>query len=307
MLKKKPNKAELYLLGNLSEQELAQLEAEFLANDELFEELDSFENDLTDAYVRGELSRTEREQFEKLYLTSPDRREKVKFAKQWRNYLAQMRTKEGASQPGLARKQPSLWAVVPPRSLPFRLAFAVIIAALLLSSAWLVIINRELHNEIKQAHTQTEQLLQQEQGLHDQAARLEARLQDHPSAAVPEKITHARSPETTAWLLMPGLSRESSPQKNIAIQGQTPVRLDLYLERDEYSSYRASLETVEGSPLWKKSNLKTHATPQGHRVITLTIPTSILGGGDYIIDLIGTSPQSVPEDAGAYSFRVTRR
>jgi len=200
-----------------------------------------------------------------------------------------------------------VWALFQSGPLPLRLAFAAILAALLLSSAWLAVVNRELHNDVNLAHAQTEQFLQQEQGLRDQVARLEARWQDRSLAAAQDEFTRPQSPETTAWVLMPGLSRASSPQKTIIIRDKTPVRLDLYLERDDYSSYRASLETVEGSQLWKKNNLKTHATPEGHRVIRLAIPTAILDGDDYIIDLIGTSPQSGPEDAGAYSFRVTRR
>src|SRR5262249_60170329 len=66
-----------YLLGDLSETEQTAVELEYLVDQEKFEEVWAAENDLVDRYVRGRLSRRERNLFERNYLQSPKHRERV--------------------------------------------------------------------------------------------------------------------------------------------------------------------------------------------------------------------------------------
>ena len=69
-----------YLLGSLSVPETERLDELSLTDDEFATRLQSVENDLVDAYVLGELSGETLQQFNSFYLSSPRRREKVKFA-----------------------------------------------------------------------------------------------------------------------------------------------------------------------------------------------------------------------------------
>src|SRR5437016_3544569 len=69
-----------YLLGSISEEEASRLDELSIANDKFAERLSTVENDLVDAYVRGELTGESLDRFESHYLASPYRREKVKFA-----------------------------------------------------------------------------------------------------------------------------------------------------------------------------------------------------------------------------------
>src|SRR5215470_18820848 len=57
-----------YLLGDLPETEQTAVEQEYFVDPEKFEEVWATENDLVDGYVRGRLSRRERELFERNYL-----------------------------------------------------------------------------------------------------------------------------------------------------------------------------------------------------------------------------------------------
>src|SRR5262245_12197631 len=66
-----------YLLGDLPESEQMAVEQEYFADPEKFEEVWAAENDLVDRYARGRLSRGERELFERNYLQSPKRRDRV--------------------------------------------------------------------------------------------------------------------------------------------------------------------------------------------------------------------------------------
>jgi len=70
-----------YLLGVSSQAEREQIESEYFADDHAFQEMLAAENDLIDAYARGELTRDERRRFEKHFLTSPGGSDRVQFAR----------------------------------------------------------------------------------------------------------------------------------------------------------------------------------------------------------------------------------
>jgi anti-sigma factor RsiW len=88
-----------YLLGRLSPQEGARLEERCLADDAFFDRMLEAENDVVDNYLRGRLSRRDKESFESHYLASPERREKVEFARSFLHTVTQ--------SPPVAGKQPS--------------------------------------------------------------------------------------------------------------------------------------------------------------------------------------------------------
>jgi hypothetical protein len=69
-----------YLLGQLSEKEAERVDELSLADDEVAWRLRAAEDDLVDAYVRGTLTEMMRARFERAYLVTPRRREKVRFA-----------------------------------------------------------------------------------------------------------------------------------------------------------------------------------------------------------------------------------
>ena len=75
-----------YLLGELAEADQAALEQELLINRGKFEQVWAVENELLDSYVRGEMSRADRERFEGHYLTSSLHRERVAIAKSFLAY-----------------------------------------------------------------------------------------------------------------------------------------------------------------------------------------------------------------------------
>src|SRR5215470_14762592 len=69
-----------YLLGALPEADMERLNELSVTDDELAGRLDAVENDLVDAYVRGELPQEDLGSFKGFYLSSPKRREKVGLA-----------------------------------------------------------------------------------------------------------------------------------------------------------------------------------------------------------------------------------
>src|SRR5262245_61060877 len=70
-----------YLLGELSEAEQIALEDEYFIDSSVYDRFYKAEDELLDRYARGSLSNADRERFERRYLTNPQRRRHVKFAK----------------------------------------------------------------------------------------------------------------------------------------------------------------------------------------------------------------------------------
>jgi len=71
--------AKQYLLGKLSDEELARFEESYFADDAVFEELELEEDELIDAYVKGGLTRRERKSFERAMQHSDRLRERIAF------------------------------------------------------------------------------------------------------------------------------------------------------------------------------------------------------------------------------------
>ncbi len=70
-----------YLLGRLSDEDADPIEAMTIADDDVAWRLRAAEDDLVDAYIRGDLDAETRQQFERYYMASPRRRERVALAR----------------------------------------------------------------------------------------------------------------------------------------------------------------------------------------------------------------------------------
>src|SRR5262245_52373460 len=107
------------LLGEASEQEEQQLEERYFNNDDDFELMLAIEEELIDAYVSGDLTARQRERFEKYFLASPRRRQRVAFAQALLS--STQRTMLAAASPARPRKKqwwrlawPNLWPIPQP-------------------------------------------------------------------------------------------------------------------------------------------------------------------------------------------------
>lgn len=78
----------LYLLGGLETELREQVEERLLTEDEFFESLLLAEDELVDDYLRGGLTGAENLRFETLFLTTPERIDKVRFARALHHYAA---------------------------------------------------------------------------------------------------------------------------------------------------------------------------------------------------------------------------
>jgi hypothetical protein len=77
-----------YLLGQVSEQEESEVEMRLLADPEFYDELSIVEDELIDQYLGNTLSDTERQSFQSHFVSSPERHQKVRFARALKKYVA---------------------------------------------------------------------------------------------------------------------------------------------------------------------------------------------------------------------------
>lgn len=76
-------------MGALDEETRQVVERRLMAEEEFFEELLVAEEELTDQYLNEELSADERRGFEGHFLSTPERRRKLRFAKAFGRYVAE--------------------------------------------------------------------------------------------------------------------------------------------------------------------------------------------------------------------------
>src|SRR5215831_4083290 len=165
-----------YLLGDLSEQEQVVVEDRAFAEPGYLEALEGVEADLIDAYVRGELSQTGRRQFERRFLTSPQRRNKVEFARTLATVAAE-------SKPVSFRvlERQSVWQAL--RSLfqashpalRFAAGFAAVVVVA--GASWIAIQNVSMRSRMSALETQSRDMQMREQALRQQLS------QEQPRAA----------------------------------------------------------------------------------------------------------------------------
>ena len=125
-----------YLLGQLTDDAREELEKELMASAELFAELLVVEDEIVDDYLGGRLKETDRASFEKDFLATPERQEKLRFGHAFERHLSS----QAASIPIPKTSSSPVWAWT--RSLfssPLRIAVAAIIVVAPAIGVWQIL------------------------------------------------------------------------------------------------------------------------------------------------------------------------
>ncbi len=86
------------MLGRLAQEEQQAIEQRLLTEDDFFEEVEVTEDELFDEYVADELTPVDRKQFERYFLSTPERRRDLKFAAGLRQYVAKKTVPDYAAE-----------------------------------------------------------------------------------------------------------------------------------------------------------------------------------------------------------------
>jgi len=305
-----------YLLGELPEEEQTQLEEQYFADDNLYLELQTIERDLIDSYVRGKLSSADLKRFESHFLLSPQRHQRVEFARAFTESISDTQL---IPAPTTATKKSLSWwrsLLQPLRADNWRMALATAVLLLVVGGVFLTIQILQLRHRIEQSESDRAALQKREQELQRQIGEAKERTdqlgQDaerrrREAALLEEELARRQSesrpePVIASFVLVPSLVRESGETKRLVIPREAKlVRLRLLVEGDEYKSYRAEIHTVEGREVSRPQPTKSGNT------VVLKLPSHLLTEGDYLVTLQGVTATGDTEGVGKYFFRVVRR
>lgn len=312
--------ARRFLLGSVSDTERAEIEDGFLVSDDAYQELLIAEDDLIDAYARGELSASESNLFARKLLTSSRLRERVEFAQILRKSISGKNVAAAlAHTPDTAK---SWWRSLFESSFLSRPTFAFTSAAtatlvIALGSLW-VWTNREqlliaTEQQAQPTTAPTPEAPGSPTALHESSAPIQIAEQQQPQQqttrdAVKPKPAPVKKaiPVVATFTLLPGAVRSEGNVSPLVLPASAnKVRLRLMLESDDYERYRATLSTPEGSRLWvgiiadKNSNNSAY--------LKLNLPAKLLKPGDYVLSLGGANSDRQWESVTDYSFRIVRK
>lgn len=298
--------AKRFLLGSLSESERVKIEDDFLAQNDFYQELLEAEDDLIDAYVRGELPVPERARFEQRHLASPQSRERLEFAR------TLFKAVSGKAEPTRMPDRAAPWRRFLPGGIVRRpalgYAFAAVLLLTVLGSLWFVMNRwrtRPAPEQAKGIQSTPATPLESPAPIRPAEDQILARSEERS----PVKETPARpapAPVIATFTLPFGLARGASAAAPLILPaGVTEVRLRLPLEGESYKSYRAVLSTPEGRRV--SSRDVVNAPPMKSSDLTLSFPAEILNSGDYVLDLSGANAPGKWESVADYSFRIVRK
>jgi hypothetical protein len=275
-----------YLLGELDGAERDRLEEQYFQEDSLHEYMLAVEAELIDSYVHGKLTSDQMHRFENRYLTSPEGKKEVQFARSLAVSLGNLPRASSAQR--TPWWQPLLTGFVS-QSPTFR--FAVLMAALLLLLSPLLIMRlyrSRPEGQLAGGVTGKDQQIKSS-GKDAVKTPKEPHLPVLALALVPVQ----RSGETSNTLEIPS--------------GEFRILMQLALQYDEYPSYRVILQTPEGKDLHRADGLKAVRSAPGTRQVWASLPPSFPTPGDYIVQLSGVRADGTAEELDAYAFRITMR
>jgi anti-sigma-K factor RskA len=329
-----------FLLGELSDDERAQIEQRFLSDNEFFEEVLSAENALIDQYLLGQLSDEQRKRAELLFQSSPRQRREVSFTEQ---LIASLRgaspegtqathtagdlAKEthareevtGESVPHNAKSEVHNSALIATlvgmKNFMSRFNWAGALALLLLCLTIAVWVFYQYSQKKRPAvdevasersnHEEREKVSEKDKG---QTGTAEHPIIEPEKHATPEELViqppKHRLGGIASILLAPTTLERGGDSKVVKLRNETK-RIQLQLEVDEdprYEQYSVLISTFDGRNVWSKDSLGPGQIKKGR--ITFTLPASLLKYDDYRVELKGLSDGSEPIHIADYVFKV---
>jgi hypothetical protein len=318
-----------YILGLLPESETERLDEASIADDEIAERLRIVEDDLIDAYVRGNLDSETLERFEAYYLSSSARREHVRFAASLLRAVdraARPPAKTASAAAGAASSvAPAVGGVAVASSssrqrsvrwlLPGLAAAAVLLLA---SSATLVYETNRLNRSLSVERQQNATLDQRTRSLARQlesertsltAAQIElARTRESvPASPTPGRSGAPSAAPAIAVVLLPQ-TRAIGPIPALAMSsGVDRVAFDLRLETNDFREYKVGLrDPATNDVIWRSDWIAPRMSAD-QASVSVSVPGVLLKSQHYAIELTGRDGTSAGQVVGSYAFQIVPR
>ena len=301
-----------YLLGEMTIDEQVAMETGYFTDPEKFNLLQVVEQDLIEGYINNKLTAAGRAKFELHFLSTPARRDQVRFFQTLTKVLPFEVEQPLAETVGVAipdsidlGQKTSWWEtmIAPFRINKLAVGMSFAAAILILAAAgMLMFIGDKRSSEGNLANLQTPepsagQVANQEQqkgpGLPDRGnpalANKEAK-QANPHIAVPKAEKPAAKPVIASFVLaIPGVrgtlgKNTTAPQVLRIPLNAENVQLTFNHQDAPYSRYKVSLHNFTGKQLWSRSDVRFSRVKSGTSLI-LHVPAKQFNEGSYVLSV----------------------
>ena len=313
-----------YLLGIMPSAEADKLEEAYFEDLTLAERVLEIENNLIDDYVRGQLPEHQRAQFERDYLSHPNRRQRVEVASVLLTKLDQLKHSPLATEKKRRWWLPSIKFLQSPQ-----LALTAGMLILVLISGCIYLWNRsnrshQQTNIAQVAHPIPEQRPSEfgqppattQPEAKDQTRKKPEQSFPKPSASSPDASPLAEIP---MLILTVGATRgDRGEGRNEETASQflkiTPmnkeIRLSVQMLETDYLSYRAEilLEAGSGETIFSQASRIKLTRRQGVETVTVPVPTTLFKKGifTYRLQLMGLAPSGQEYPIFPSPFRIEK-
>ena len=319
-----------YLLGLSTEEEAERLDEASIADDDVAARLNVVENDLVDAYVMETLDQGTRGRFEAGYLTSPRRREKVKFARRFLTavdrasaapvaplvvaHAGSERVRRFPAKPDAGRRI----AVGSRYNWPFLTAAASVVLAcgVMVNDLQL----RQGLNRARRLGSESDRRAEVLTGQLDQArnenieiaealerARAAASKEQPPvNAPLAASSSGLASATARATVLFPETRSIGQVPKIEVAASADSVPFELRLESNEFTQYRAVLKDPDTDNIvWRSAIIRARSVSPAF--VSLVVPAGVLESRHYSFELSGIDRSGHQTTTGTYALQIDRR
>ncbi|MBS1811292.1 MAG: hypothetical protein JST84_24220 [Acidobacteria bacterium] len=295
-----------YLLGELTEAELAAMQQDIFSDQEKFYQLCEIEDRLLDDYARGALTAEQQRRFEQRYVSNPARRRRVEFAQAMAREF-QRETKESPASSVVFRRWQSVWQGVRASVHTPRLAVSaaiIVVILLLISTAWLWMEREGLHQKVAQLEGQPS----------PSAAALAVPTSPTPTISATPTPTALPSPSVrdmrvvnlTVLALALRSEKPGTETKLVLPREAEQVRLHIQLPAQPYKQYAVRLQDAQAQEVFSQGKVKARSE-KGTRIIVVTIPVQRLQPGTLVLTIEGLADNGEREPVSKQEIQVTRK
>lgn len=312
-----------FLLGHGDEASIERLEALAFADDDFSDRVEAVERDLVDSYASGEMVGADRDRFESYYLSSPLRREKVRFAR----VLASAESLPHARAAPTAA-QDTWWSSISGWSPAFGLAAAALVLLLVAVGVWWLETTREpdvaqvtqgapsdrpsdgVPPEQSDGRSSAPPPAGNEIPASPASSPAEVRPQAprgpvNRSDTRPGDAAPATAPRIVSLVLPPPL--RGAELKSLKLPpGADGISARLSLDSADFPAYRLELRDLTGGRVVWKSGAVRPTRSNGSTHLDVVVPARLLKQQIYQFSVSGVSGKGGAEIIGDYPFKVVR-
>lgn len=198
-----------YLLGLCSPADREHIESEYFEDKDAFQKMLSAEDDLIDAYARGELSSEERRNFEEHFLKSSNGRKRVEFARALAGSVSDGRSVE---------TRPDIVVISWRNAVRIAAVAAVLIVAVILS--WLLVDRGRMRSELTTLRAENAELKQNANAERVPAAEIAEQPNDRREQPVKPTERDSSTTEIQRVRRLPNAKVKNGPENSASIPTQ---------------------------------------------------------------------------------------